>query len=108
LPIQLNLPGAWQLGAETSFNLKRGQDGGVHWEYYNSISLGHPMVQKLSGYVEFYSQVSTEAHQGWVGTVDGGLTYPIGNSFQLDGGINVGVTKAATALQPFVGASWRF
>jgi Putative MetA-pathway of phenol degradation len=108
LPVQFNLPGGWQMGAETSFNLKRSQDGGVHWEYDNSIELSRSIVEKLGGYVEFFSQISTEAHQGWIGTVDGGFTYQISGNVQIDAGVNAGVTKAATDLRPFVGATLRF
>lgn len=107
LPVQVSLPGNWDLGAETLFAAQRGQSD-LHWGFDNSITLGHEIVKKLSGYIEFYSQVSTEAHQGWVGTVDTGLVYDIYDNFKIDGGVNVGVTKAATDLQPFFGASWRF
>jgi hypothetical protein len=43
-----------------------------------------------------------------VGTVDFGLVYLITPNLQLDLGMNVGITKAAPDLNPFLGLSARF
>jgi hypothetical protein len=43
-----------------------------------------------------------------VGTVDTGLTYLVSENIQLDGGINIGVTRAADDFAPFIGLTWRF
>jgi hypothetical protein len=65
-------------------------------------------VGELSGYVEFFSSVSTEDDSEWIGTVDLGLTYGVSADIQLDAGVNIGVTRAADDINPFVGISWRF
>jgi hypothetical protein len=66
------------------------------------------IVGKLGEYAEFFSQVSTEAGSGWVGTVDLGLTYALASNLHLDAGINFGVTRSADDTNPFVGLSFRY
>jgi hypothetical protein len=61
----------------------------------------------LSTYVEFATEVSTEPHQSWIGTVDTALIYQPGNDWQFDAGVNIGVTRAANDLFTFVGVACR-
>ncbi|HEY2952117.1 MAG TPA: transporter, partial [Verrucomicrobiae bacterium] len=62
----------------------------------------------LAGYVEFFSLVSSETGSDWIGTVDLGFTYALSDNIQLDGGVNIGVTRSADDINPFLGVSWRF
>ena len=65
-------------------------------------------MDNLAGYVEFFSLVSAETGSDWVGTVDIGITYALSDNIQLDGGVNLGVTRSADDINPFFGISWRF
>ena len=56
---------------------------------------------------ELFSAASTEANAPWVGTVDGGVTYGIGENVQLDAGASVGSSAAAEGVNPFLGLSFR-
>jgi len=109
LPLAIELPGEWGMGLMTEVDvLRNGSGGGYHAEFVNSITVSHAIVGNLGGYLEFFSAVSTEHAQDWVGTVDCGLTYKINDDVQLDGGVNVGVSRAAEDINPFVGLTWRF
>jgi hypothetical protein len=44
----------------------------------------------------------------WVGSINFGLAYLITDDLQLDVGMNVGVTRAAPDVNPFLGLSMRF
>ena len=81
---------------------------GSHFEYPNSICLAHPITKKLSTYIEFATDVSTAEQAGWTGTIDTALVYQPVDNWQLDAGVNVGVTRAANGLFTFVGAAWRY
>jgi hypothetical protein len=108
-PLALNLPHGWDAGVMTEADcLENENNSGRHATFINSITFGHGLYGRLSGYAEFYSEVSAEPGAGWVGTVDFGLTYKLTANVQLDTGLNTGVTKAAPDLNPFVGLSWRF
>jgi hypothetical protein len=65
-------------------------------------------VGNLSGYLEFFSLVSAERAAPWVATLDAGLTYALTENVQLDAGVNVGLTRSADDLNPFIGVTWRF
>lgn len=109
LPLSIELPGGFGVSLETGASFIQNDDSrAYHAEIVNSISIDHAIVGKLSGYVEFYSTVSTQRHQPWVGTVDAGLLFAVSDSVQLDCGCNIGVSKGADDVNPFVGISVRF
>jgi hypothetical protein len=109
IPLAVQLPHGWDMGAMTEVDFLRDENGGDHHaSFVNSVTFGHGLFGKLDGYAEFFSEVSTEKGERWIGTVDFGLTYQITPNIQLDTGINIGVTKAAPDFNPFVGLSWRF
>ncbi|MEI9959941.1 MAG: hypothetical protein WDM76_02060 [Limisphaerales bacterium] len=62
----------------------------------------------MGGYLEFFSDISTERHAGWIGTIDAGFTFLVTQNVQLDCGCNFGVTPAADDFNPFAGLTWRF
>ena len=109
LPLAVELPHGFSLGLMTEVDCLRNDAGpGQHASFVNSITLSHDLLGPLGGYVEFFSEVSTERNTPWVGTVDLGLTWGLTANLQLDAGINVGVTKSADDLNPFIGLSVRF
>jgi hypothetical protein len=108
LPVQFNLPAEFDLGVESTVQTVHEVGGGSHFDYLNSISLGHPITKQLSTYIEFATDISTEAHSSWIGTIDTALIYQPVNNWELDAGVNIGVTRAANDLFTFVGAAWRY
>src|SRR5438477_5401874 len=108
-PFALELPAGWSMGSMTQLNLLHDVSGsGHHLEFLNSVTFGHDIIGELAGYAEFFSAVSTESGSDWIGTVDVGLTYGLTRDIQLDGGVSIGVTRAADDINPFIGISWRF
>lgn len=109
VPLALALPRGWGMGLMTEIDFNEaGSGSGYHTEFINSITFSHDIVGRLGGYVEFFSSVSTETGSDWVGTVDLGLTFAVSDDVQLDAGINIGVTRSADDINPFVGLTWRF
>jgi|WetSurMetagenome_2_1015567.scaffolds.fasta_scaffold424865_1 hypothetical protein len=108
VPVATQLGHGWALGFMTRLDVLRNEgSGGHHVSFVNSVTAGHDITARLAGYVEFYTEVRQRA-EGWVGTVDVGLTYGLTPDVQLDAGMNRGVTRAATDFNPFLGVSWRF
>lgn len=108
-PLAVSLPGGWDVGLMTEFDFLRNEENAsYHVEFINSITFSHDIVGKLGGYVEFFTNISTESGARWVATVDLGLTYGLTDNIQLDAGCNIGVTRSADDLQPFIGISVRF
>lgn len=109
VPFGVQLPYDGSMGLMTEVDFIRDSVGsGYHAEFINTITFGHDIIGDLAGYVEFFSLVSAESGSDWIGTVDIGLTYALSDDIQLDGGVNIGVTRSADDINPFLGISWRF
>ena len=108
-PLSISLPNGWGIGVMTEVDLNEDGDGrGTHAEWINSISISKDITDKLGGYVEFFSAVTSERHAPWVGTLDVGLTYAITENLAIDTGVNIGLTRSADDVNPFVGLTVRF
>ena len=108
-PLAVSLPYDFDLSLETAASLmKNDENGGYHEEFIASASLDHQIIGKLSGFVEWFSDFTTESHAGWVGTVDSGLEYLVTKNIQLDCDCYFGVTPAAADYNPFCGITVRF
>jgi hypothetical protein len=106
IPFAAELPNDWGFGAMLEIDYLSNGSGGRQWDFVTSITFSRAIAGELGGYVEFVSVLSTEAD--WVATANAGFTYGISDNVQLDGGINVGLTRAAEDLAPFLGLSIRF
>src|SRR5439155_3857989 len=105
-PLAVRLPRGWDMGAMTEVDFLRDENGGDHHaSFVNSITFGHGLFEKLDGYAEFFSEVSTEKGSRWIATMDFGLTYKLTPNAQLDTGINIARTNATPDLNSFVGLS---
>lgn len=108
-PLAVSLPHDFDLSMETGVSVIENDDNdGYHEEFILSASLDHPIIGNLSGFVEFASNLTTESHAGWIGTVDTGLEYLVTKNIQLDLDCYFGVTHAAPDFNPFAGITWRF
>lgn len=110
MPLAIQLPAKFHLGFSTGVAKARSDtEIDYHTEYRNSVSLGRELFwESLEGYVEFFSEVSTEKDVGWAGTFNGGLVYWINEDLQLNAGVEVGLTEWADDLFGFLGMGWRY
>lgn len=108
-PLAVSLPYNFDLSLETAASLMKNDDNdNYHEEFIASASLDHQIIGKLSGFVEFFSNFTTESHSSWVGTADTGLEYLVTKNIQLDLDCYFGVTHAAPDFNPFAGITVRF
>ena len=108
-PLEIKLPHDWDLGVMTELDYRRNSDSSAyHAESINTITVAHKIVGKLEGYIEFFSNVSAERNADWIGTFDFGATYKLTPNIQLDAGVNLGVTRSADDVNPFVGLTVRY
>lgn len=108
-PFAMELPAEWGLGAQVEVDQVRDADNsGYHQEYGSTITVSHDIAGKLGGYVELFSNVTTETNADWIATFDFGFTYALSRDIQLDAGMNIGLTDAADDFNPFIGLSMRY
>lgn len=109
VPLAIELPGGFGMGVMTELDIIHDSTGsGYHPEFINTITLGRNLIGNLSGYIEFFSLVSEEQGSPWAGTLDVGFTYSLTENLQLDGGVNIGMTRSADDVNPFIGLSLRY
>jgi len=109
LPYAIKLADKFDLGLNAGVEAIHNDDGtGYHAQYFASASLGHDWTEQLSSYYEIFAELGTRDPHGDVVLLATGLTYQVTKNFQLDAGINIGVTPAADRFNPFVGASYRY
>ena len=109
VPFSFDFGSGYGLGMMTEVDvLKDGDGSGYHPSFVNSASFAVEYTEKLGAYYEIFTEKGTDTGDRWVVSLDTGLTYALTNNLQLDAGINVGVTKAADDLNPFVGISYRY
>jgi hypothetical protein len=108
-PVEIKLAGDWDLGLMTEVDYRQNSgSSNYHEEFINTITVAHQLTDKLEGYVEFFTTVSTERNAEWVGTFDVGFTYRLRPNVQLDAGVNIGVTESADDVNPFIGLTVRY
>jgi len=109
LPLAIELPGEWDMGTMLEIDHVQDSTGSdYHQEIIESITFGHAICKGLSGYLEFFSDLSTERNSSWIATFEGGVAYELRPNVHLDGGINIGLTDAADDWNPFIGLSVRY
>lgn len=108
-PFAMDLPNDWGFGAQAEVDhLQDSDSSDYHQEFINTVTVSHDIVGQLAGYVELFSNVSTESGSKWIATFDFGFTYALTRDIQLDAGMNIGLTSAADDFNPFIGLSMRY
>jgi hypothetical protein len=108
-PLSLTLPHDFSLVLETELDLlKNGDDNGKHSNFVNLANLSRPLTETLTGSVELYSSVATDAHSPNLYTVDLSLAWAVTPTLQLDTACYIGLNREAPRAVFYAGLSQRF
>jgi hypothetical protein len=105
VPAAFELAGGWEGGAMTALGIRHRDTGGAGAVWRNTVTFSHEVVKDVSGYAELTSTVGEGGH---VATFDLGLAWKLNAHTQLDGGVNLGLSRQADDLTGFAGISRRF
>lgn len=109
LPLNYSLPWSFTFFGQTRIDiLDQSRSSNMRVQWQNPVGLSRTIVGNLSGYVEFYSAVSTGHDQPWVGTLDTGLIYQVSPNFSVDVNSFFGLTRSAPDYNVFMGVAHRF
>jgi hypothetical protein len=108
VPVALELGGGFGLGLNAAANFTRESSAAPYdAAILTSASLGYEWNDTLASYAEVVWEFS-RGGQGDAVTLDTGLTIALAKNWQFDMGVNIGATRAADPIQPFIGLSARF
>jgi hypothetical protein len=109
VPLAVKLSEKWEVAVNGGLvHLKEDAESRYHTEYLASASFSYEWSEKFGTYYEIAGRFNTENPQGEPVVVGTGFTYKLSNNVQFDAGVNVGVTRAADRINPFIGLSSRF
>lgn len=109
VPFTVQLTDKAGLGLNAGFiSAKAEETSAYRTQYLASASLSYEWNDRLGTYYEVAAQFETDDPRGDSVFLGTGLTYAVDDNTQLDAGINVGVSRAADRINPFVGISRRF
>ncbi len=104
LPAQLSLE--LQPGAAV---LREASKPGYAGQAQFVASLSRPIIgTAVSATIEVFVSASADHHTGAQDTLDPSLQWQVGKNVQLDAGVYIGLTKAATDAQGYFGISYRY
>lgn len=110
VPFVAVLPQDWTLNITNELDiLENAALDGYHTNTSSLINFSHPLFDPdVTGYVEFWSDVNNDKGAATQYTTDFAVSWVVKDNLQVDAGLNVGLNKAASNLQPYFGISQRF
>jgi Putative MetA-pathway of phenol degradation len=109
VPFAFSAPGDWSCAVMGEVDLAADDDGsGYHLVGLASATASHAITENTAGFLEIVGIFSAETSEDIESYFNTGMTWGITETWQLDGGIRVGLTSASSDFTPFVGISTKF
>lgn len=109
VPFGFEGPAGWDCAVMAEVDLEADDDGGGHHLVgVASATTSHGLTENIGFFLELVSVLSAESGSDWEAYFNTGMTWALTPTWQLDGGIRVGLTNASTDFTPFLGMSTKF
>ena len=109
VPLGFEGPAGWGCAVMAELDLAADDDGsGHHLAVLTSATTCHSLSENTAVFLELVSILSAESDSDREAYFNTGVTWCVTPTWQLDGGIRVGLTGASTDFTPFLGASTKF
>lgn len=109
VPFSFSAPGDWSCALMGEVDLASDDDtGGYQIVGLTSATASHAIMENTAGFLEIVGIFSAESSNDIEVYFNTGMTWGIAETWQLDGGLRVGLTSASADLTPFVGISTKF
>lgn len=109
VPFSFSAPGEWSCAIMGEVDFASDEDGhGYHLVGLASATASHDITENTAGFLEIVGIFSAETSDDIEAYFNTGMTWGISETWQLDGGVRIGLTSASTDLTPFVGMSTKF
>lgn len=107
VPFAFDGPAGWACAVMGELDVEADDDG-RHLSVLTSATTSHGLTENVGIFLELVSVLSAESGSDWEAYFNTGLTCAMAPTWQLDGGIRVGLTRASTDVMPFLGMSTKF
>lgn len=109
VPFGFEGPAGWACAVMAELDLEADDDGsGHHLAVLTSATTSHAVTENTGVFFELVSVLSAESDSDWEAYFNTGMTWAVTPTWQLDGGLRIGLTGASADFTPFLGASTKF
>lgn len=110
-PFTFALPAGFSATVQPEVGLLRNdQKQGYHGDYQLAVEIGHPLfgTNTVTGQVGLTLDREGDHNSAEQDTIAPALQWLITPALQVDGGVTIGIARAATDWNPYVGLSFRY
>lgn len=104
-PVAYEIGAGWEGAAMTAVGARYTEAGRRRAVWINTITFARDLAPDVGGFLELTSEAGDGPH---VATFNCGVTRRLTPQFQLDAGVNLGITRTAPDLAVFAGLSRKF
>lgn len=106
IPFGFDGPAGWSCAVMAEIDLDLDDDGsGYHPVFVTSATASHALTDQTAAFFELVGALDTDSTSETEAYFNTGCTWAPVETFQLDGGLRVGLTDASTDVTPFIGMS---
>jgi hypothetical protein len=107
IPFALKMKNDWSFGTQTAIDFGKPEPGqSFQTELLTSLTFGKSFNSRLDAFIEANNTFTVEDDQYDL-FLNGGLVYSLTDNFNIDAGINYGITKSSDKVY-FIGFSFRY
>lgn len=108
VPFAFEGPGDWSCAIMGELDLEANDDSDYHLTGLASATASHAVTEETAVFFELVGVFSAESGSEWEAYLNTGMTWLVAPTWQLDGGIRIGLTGASADYSPFLGMSAKF
>ena len=109
VPFGFEGPAGWACAVMAEGDIEADEDGsGHHFTAVTSATTSHAVTENTGVFFELVSVLSAESGADWEAYFNTGMTWAVTPTWQVDGGVRLGLTDASTDFTPFLGLSTKF
>ena len=109
VPFGFEGPAGWACAVMAEGDIEADEDGsGHHFTAVTSATTSHEVTENTGVFFELVSVLSAESGADWEAYFNTGMTWAVTPTWQVDGGVRLGLTDASTDFTPFLGLSTKF
>lgn len=108
VPFAFDGPAGWSCAVMGELDLEANENRDYHLVGLTSATASHSVTEKTAVFLELVSVLSAESGSDWEAYFNTGITWLVTPTWQLDGGIRIGLTDVSADYSPFLGMSIKF